>query len=57
MREYGSEHHWQSRTPYETGQAGLEPEDWTFYRSGRAAMKQIAAANRGAKALLPALVC
>lgn len=57
MREYGSEHHWQSRTAYITGSGGLEPEDWSFYRSGRDAMKQIAAANRGAKALLPALCC
>lgn len=57
MREYGSEHHWQSRAPYETGQGGLEPEGWTFYRSGRDAMKQIAASHSGAKVLLPALCC
>lgn len=57
MREYGSEHHWQSRAPYETGQGGLEPEGWTFYRSGRDTMKQIAASHSGARVLLPALCC
>ena len=57
MREYGSEHHWQSRAGYITGGGGLEPEGWTFYRSGRDAMKQIAASHSGAKVLLPALCC
>lgn len=57
MREYGSEHHWQSRTAYITGSGGLEPEDWSFYRSGRDAMKQVAAMHRGGRVLLPALCC
>lgn len=57
MREYGSEHHWQSREGYATGKGGLDMRGWALYRSGRDAMKQIAAANRGAKALLPALCC
>ena len=57
MSEYGSEHHWQSRTAYITGSGGLEPEDWSFYRSGRDAMKQVAAMHRGGRVLLPALCC
>ena len=57
MREYGSEHHWQSRMPYETGSGGLELEGWTFYRSGRDAMKQLAALHSHARVLLPALCC
>ena len=57
MREYGSEHHWQSRTAYITGSGGLEPEEWSFYRSGRDAMKQVAAMHRGGRVLLPALCC
>ena len=57
MREYGSEHHWQFRTAYITGSGGLEPEDWSFYRSGRDAMKQVAAMHRGGRVLLPALCC
>ena len=35
----------------------LEPEDWSFYRSGRDAMKQVAAMHRGGRVLLPALCC
>lgn len=57
MREYGSEHHWQSRREYETGRGGLALEGWSFFRSGRDAMKQLAKALSGAKVLLPALCC
>ena len=57
MREYGSEHHWQSRAGYITGSGRLEPGDWKFYRSGRDAMKQIGAMHAGARVLLPALCC
>lgn len=57
MREYGSEHHWQSRAEYETGQGKLDIDGWELYRSGRDALKQVARLNRGKKVLLPALCC
>ena len=57
MREYGSEHHWQSRAGYVTGSGRLALEGWSFYRSGRDAMKQVAKMHGGTKALLPALCC
>lgn len=57
MREYGSEHHWQSREDYVTGRGGLALEGYSFFRSGRDAMKQLAAAHRGSRIWLPALCC
>lgn len=57
MREYGSEHHWQSRAGYVTGSGGLELEGCSLFRSGRDAMKQMARALPGMKILLPALCC
>jgi hypothetical protein len=57
MREYGSEHHWQSRGEYETGRGQLNIEGWQLYRSGRDALKQVARLNPGKKVLLPALCC
>lgn len=57
MREYGSEHHWQSRAEYETGRGQLNLEGWQLYRSGRDALKQVARLNPGKKVLLPALCC
>lgn len=57
MREYGSEHHWQSREGYATGKGGLDMRGWALYRSGRDAMKQLAALHAGSRVLLPALCC
>lgn len=57
MREYGSEHHWQSRRLYETGRRAALTEGWTFFRSGRDAMKQVAELRPGTRVLLPALCC
>ena len=57
MREYGSEHHWQSREGYATGKGGLDMRGWALYRSGRDAMKQLAALHASSRVLLPALCC
>ena len=57
MIEYGSEHHWQSREAYVTGRCRLDLEGFFFFRSGRDAMKQLAAAKPGSHVLLPALCC
>lgn len=57
MREYGSEHHWQSRRGFEGVSRRREIYDWRFYRSGRDALKQVARLHRGASVLLPALCC
>ena len=57
MREYGSEHHWQSRQGFEGVTRRREIYAWRFYRSGRDALKQVARLHRGAAVLLPALCC
>lgn len=57
MREYGSEHHWQSRQGFEGVTRRREIYAWRFYRSGRDALKQVARLHRGARVLLPALCC
>ena len=57
MREYGSEHHWQSRRDFEGVTRRREIYAWRFYRSGRDALKQVARLHRGATVLLPALCC
>ena len=57
MREYGSEHHWQSRRGFEGVTSRREIYAWRFYRSGRDALKQVARLHRGATVLLPALCC
>ena len=57
MREYGSEHHWQSRQGFEGVTRRREIYDWRFYRSGRDALKQVARLHPGASVLLPALCC
>ena len=57
MREYGSEHHWQSRQGFEGVTRRREIYAWRFYRSGRDALKQVARLHRGATVLLPALCC
>lgn len=57
MREYGSEHHWQSRRDFEGVTRRREIYAWRFYRSGRDALKQVARLHRGASVLLPALCC
>ena len=57
MREYGSEHHWQSRRGFEGVTRRREIYAWRFYRSGRDALKQVARLHRGATVLLPALCC
>ena len=57
MREYGSEHHWQSRRGFEGVTCRREIYAWRFYRSGRDALKQVARLHRGATVLLPALCC
>lgn len=57
MREYGSEHHWQSRSEYMTGGGRLDTAGCALFRSGRDALKQLAAAHSGEKVLLPALCC
>lgn len=57
MREYGSEHHWQSRRGFEGVTSRREIYAWRFYRSGRDALKQVARLHRGAPVLLPALCC
>lgn len=57
MREYGSEHHWQSRRGFEGVTRRRERDGWRFYRSGRDALKQVARFHRGAAVLLPALCC
>ena len=57
MREYGSEHHWQSRRGFEGVTRRREIYAWRFYRSGRDALKQVARIHRGATVLLPALCC
>lgn len=57
MREYGSEHHWQSRRGFEGVTRRREIYAWRFYRSGRDALKQVARLHRGAPVLLPALCC
>ena len=57
MREYGSEHHWQSRRGFEGVTRRREIYAWRFYRSGRDALKQVARLHRGARVLLPALCC
>lgn len=57
MREYGSEHHWQSRRDFEGVTSRREIYAWRFYRSGRDALKQVAQLHRGATVLLPALCC
>ena len=56
-REYGSEQHWQSRRDFETGRGGFELEGWQLFRSGRDALKAVAAVLRGRRAFLPALCC
>ena len=57
MREYGSEHHWQSRQGFEGVTRRREIYAWRFYRSGRDALKQVARLHPGASVLLPALCC
>ena len=57
MREYGSEHHWQSRQGFEGVTRRREIYAWRFYRSGRDALKQVARLHRGSAVLLPALCC
>ena len=51
MREYGSEHHWQSRQGFEGVTRRREIYAWRFYRSGRDALKQVARLHRGAPVL------
>ena len=46
MREYGSEHHWQSRQGFEGVTRRREIYAWRFYRSGRDALKQVGRKSR-----------